>query len=84
MVICHRLFKVTVTLTCDLVPRIIVSGAFEVGIPNLVCRFLLGLQSGAIHFGSFLGFSYLEHTSFLTIYFPRIDPIPLGAFVTLL
>ena len=27
------------TLTCDLVPRIIVSGAFEVGIPNLVLDF---------------------------------------------
>ena len=40
---------------CDLVSRIIVSGAYiiEVGIPNLVCGFLLGWRSGAYQFGSF-------------------------------
>ena len=39
-------FRVTVTLTSDLVSRIIVSGAylilFEVGISNLVCGCILG------------------------------------------
>ena len=46
------------TLTYDLVSRIIVSGAypilFEEGIPNLVCGFILGWLSGAYHFGSLL------------------------------
>ena len=39
-------FRVTVTLTSDLVFKIIVSGAylilFEVGISNLVCGYILG------------------------------------------
>ena len=42
-------FQVTVTLTSDLVLAIIVSGAslklFEIGIPNLVCGFILGWSS---------------------------------------
>ena len=45
---------------CDLglVSGILVPGAylilFEVGIPNLVCGFILGWRSGAYHFGSIL------------------------------
>ena len=46
-------FQVTVTLTSDLVFRIIVSGAylilFQVGIPNLVCGCILGWQSAVYH-----------------------------------
>ena len=42
------------TLTSDLVFRIIVSGAylilFEIGIPNLVCGCILGWQSATYHF----------------------------------
>ena len=41
-------FWVTVTLTSDLVVRIIMFGAFilfELGIPNLVCAFIFGWQS---------------------------------------
>ena len=42
------------TMTDDPVSRIIVSGVylilFEVGIPNLVCRFISGWRSGAYHF----------------------------------
>ena len=49
--------NVTVILTYDLDSGIIVSGEyllyyFYVGIPNLVCSFLLGLRSCAYHFGS--------------------------------
>ena len=46
-------FLVTVTLTSDLVFRIILSGAylilFEVGIPHLVCGCILGWQSVTYH-----------------------------------
>ena len=55
---------------------------FDVGIPNLVCWFLLGWRSGAYHFesllpwhwllASFLGFSCLEHISYITAKFPRM------------
>ena len=55
---------------------------FDVGIPNLGWWFLLGWQSGAYHFGSlwpwhwllasFLGFSCLEHISYITAYFPQM------------
>ena len=52
----HKLVTVTLNLASDLVFRIIMVGAylilFEVGIPNLVCGFLLGWWSGAYHFGS--------------------------------
>ena len=48
---CH--FRVTVTLTSDLVFRIIMSRAylilFEVGISNLVCGCILGCRSVAYH-----------------------------------
>ena len=52
---CHIPFWVTVTLTSDLVLRIIVFGAFfsyifEVGIQNLVCIYILGLGSVTYHF----------------------------------
>ena len=60
-----------------------------------MCWFLLEWWSGAYHFGSllpwhwllasFLGFSCLEHISYITANFPRMclyaRPIPLGAFV---
>ena len=46
-------FRVTVTLTSDLVFKIIVSGAylilFEVGISNLVCGYILGWRSVVYH-----------------------------------
>ena len=48
MVICC---EPTMALTCG-ISRIIVFGAFVVGIPNLVCEFLLGWRSCAYHFGS--------------------------------
>ena len=46
----HTSFWVTVTLTSDLVFRIIIFGAFfsilfELGIPNLVCGCIFGWQS---------------------------------------
>ena len=45
---------VTVTLTSDLIFRIIVSGAylllFEVGIPNLVCECILKWRIVPLHF----------------------------------
>ena len=51
---CHIPFLVTVTLTCDLVLRIIVFGAylifFEAGILNLVCICILGWGSVTYHF----------------------------------
>ena len=51
---CHIPFRVTVTLTSDLVLRIIVFGEylifFEVGIPNLVCICILGWGSVTYHF----------------------------------
>ena len=53
---CHILFPVTVTLTSDLVLRIIVIGAyiylifFESGVPNLVCICILGWGSVTYHF----------------------------------
>ena len=51
---CHIPFRVTVTLTSDLVLRIIVFRAylifFEVGIPNLVCICILGWGSITYHF----------------------------------
>ena len=49
-----------------------------VGIPNLVCRFLMAWRSGAYQFGSLdlniniLGFSCLEHISFITAIFPQM------------
>ena len=90
---------VTVTLTSDLVFRIIVSGAnhlYDVGIPNLVFRFLLGWRSGAYHFGSiltltsglismfFISEAYLLYYSLLSSNVSYARPIPLRAFVTLL
>ena len=70
---------------------------FEVGIRNSICDFILGWQSGAYQFRSrwprhwlltsFLGFSCLEHASFITNNFPQkcfTWPIPLSAFDTLL
>ena len=55
---------------------------FNVGIPNLGCWFLLGWRSGAYHFwslwfwhwllASFLGFSCLEHISYITANFPQM------------
>ena len=55
----HTILRITVILTYDLLSRIIVSGAylyilFDVGIPNLLCWFLLGWLSGAYHLGSLL------------------------------
>ena len=51
---CHIPFWVTVTLTSDLVLRIIVFGAylifFEVRIPNLVCICIFGWGSVTYHF----------------------------------
>ena len=53
---CHISFWVTVTLTLtsDLVFRIIVSGAylifFEVGIPNLVCECIMGWRCVTYYF----------------------------------
>ena len=50
----HIPFRVTVTLTSDLVLRILVFGAslifFEVGIPNLVCMCILGWWSLTYYF----------------------------------
>ena len=43
-------FLVTVTLTFDLISRIILYGAFEVGIQNLVCGCILGWQCVVYHF----------------------------------
>ena len=47
-------FRVTVTLTSDLVFRIIVSGAYLLyslsGIPNLMCIYILGWPSVTYHF----------------------------------
>ena len=49
----HYWMTVTLTVTSDLVFRIIVSGAylifFEVGISNLVCGCILRLESVAYH-----------------------------------
>ena len=51
---CHEPSRVTVTLTSDLVLRIIVFGAyllfFEEEIPNFVCIFILGWGSVTYHF----------------------------------
>ena len=51
---CHMPFRVTVTLTSDLVLRIMCSEHififFEVGIPNLVCICILGWGSVTYHF----------------------------------
>ena len=51
---CHIQFRVTVTLTSNLVLRIIVLSIslifFEVGIPNLVCICILGWRSVTYHF----------------------------------
>ena len=52
---CHITFRVTVTLTSDLVLRIIVFGVylifFQLGIPNLVCICILGCRSVTYYFG---------------------------------
>ena len=55
---------------------------FEVGIPNSACAFILGWRSGPYHseslwpwhglLTSFLGFSCLEHISFITNNFPQM------------
>ena len=51
---CHIPFRVTVTLTSELVSRIIEFRAylifFEVGIPNLMCICILGWGSVTYHF----------------------------------
>ena len=51
---CHIPFRVTVTLTYNLVSRIIVFRAylifFVVGIPNFVCLCILGLGECHYHF----------------------------------
>ena len=48
---CPVQFLVTLTLTSDLISRIgITSIFFEVGNPNLVCRYVLGWPSDAYHF----------------------------------
>ena len=73
------------TLTYDLVSRIVVSGAyllFEVGIPNLLCGFILGWRRDANKFwvtfsltlssDLILGFSCLEHISYITNSFPQM------------
>ena len=50
----HLRVTVTLNLTCDLVFRIIISGAylllFEVGIPNLVCECILKWRIVPFHF----------------------------------
>ena len=62
--------------------RSISSILFEVGIPNLVCGFILGWRSGANHFvvsftstltsDLIFAFSCLEHISYITNNFPQM------------
>ena len=99
----HAIFRSLWSWIMTLLSRIIMSGAYLLyylmwGIPNLVYWFLLRWRSGAHYFrslwpwhwlmASFLGFSCLEHISYITANFSQmclmLDHFLWGAFVTLL